>query len=116
MNLPFKPASTIGNYARRTVSWNDDRWLYFKKGDEVSLNTECFLQDWDSRDLSPEEQDQLDDRIDQSEYRLFLLWSQLNDIVQNLKLQKSDYTDDDLDRAIIFYWHRDAFIDIQSCD
>ncbi|MEM9346501.1 MAG: hypothetical protein AAGB26_07780 [Planctomycetota bacterium] len=116
MELPFKPVSTIGEFAKQIVSWNKDGWLFIKKSDELSLGTACYLQDWDGRDLSPEEQDELEDQIAESGYRSLFLWSQLNDIVENIRLQKPDYTDDELDRAINYYLRQDAFIDLRSTE
>ncbi|MEM1356316.1 MAG: hypothetical protein AAGC72_12305 [Planctomycetota bacterium] len=111
-DLPFKPESTIGQYAKLAPSFEEDGWLYIVKNTAVSIDTPCYLQDWDGRDLSPEEQDELEVKIRESGYRLFLLWSQVNDILENLKQQKADFSDEDLSRAISFYYERDAFITI----
>lgn len=112
MNLPLKPASTIGYFAKNLESWNHGSLLFIPIAAPIAFDTPCFQQDWHAKDLSPEEQDDLDDQISAKGLRYFLLWGQLSEIVENLRMQKPVFSDAELLKAIQFYWDRDAFIDL----
>ncbi len=112
MDPQFKGPSTLGRYARRLNQWHEGGWLFIRDDSKVSLETLCVQQAWDDKDLSPEEQEEFDQCIPELGYHYFLEWGQLSDIVGNLEDQRPDFTDSDLEKAILFYWQRDAFIDL----
>ena len=114
MDSFFKNPSTIEHYARHLNEWHDGGWLFIRAGATVALDSHCVLQAWNDTDLSPEEQDEMDSRIPALGYRRFLEWGQLSDILGNLEDQKRDFTDSDLEKAIVFYWQHDAFIDLAA--
>lgn len=112
MEPQFSTPSTIGFYARHLDQWRDGGWLFIRADATVTLDTPCVLQAWNAKDLSPEEQEQFERLIPELGYQYFLEWGQLADIVGNLEQQNPKFTDVDLEKAIIFYWERDAFIDL----
>ena len=114
MEPQFKNPSTLGYYARHLNQWHDGGWLFIRADSKVAFDTPCYLQAWDDKDLSPEEQEEFDRRIPELGYRLFLEWGQLSEIADNLEDQKPDFNDSDLEKAILFYWRRDAFIDLTA--
>ena len=111
----FKSPKSLAHYAHNLKAWENGGWLYIR-GDEISLDTPCLLQDWDERDLTEEEQDELDVVLSKQGYRAFLEWSLLSEIVSNLGAQKPDFDDIWLLRAIGYYWKFDAFIDCERTD
>ena len=110
MQLPLKEASAVGYFAKHLDTWRLGQWLFVPANAEIELDTPCYQQDWDHRDLSPEEQNQIDDVIRSSGLRPFFEWQQINMVVENLRMQKQDYSDSDLIRAIRHYWEHDAYI------
>jgi len=81
------------------------QWLFFAENEEVTLDTSCLAvrEDFD-------EFDEFAEQLEDSNIRSFLSTAQLEDIVENLRLQKADYTDEELLAAVNFYWKNDAFI------
>ncbi|MGB1124195.1 MAG: DUF7716 domain-containing protein [Phycisphaeraceae bacterium] len=110
MELPFKKTSTIGWFARNLAEWQSDGWLFIPKEQSLGLDTPCFLQGWNSRELSPEEQDDLDDQVQKAGLRSFLEWGQIDMIIGNLQAQRPNYSESELLKAIQHYWDRDAYI------
>jgi hypothetical protein len=68
----------------------------------------------ESTELSPEEQDELDEYPETVGLKRFLCLSQLQDIVSNLRQQRPSFSERDLMAAINFYWSNDAFIDLRG--
>lgn len=70
-----------------------------------------YLDDWD---LEPEEYEELEDQVlDQGRgYGNILNTDQIVDIVANLKMQKPNFSDEELEQALNYYSKRDAFIEL----
>ncbi|MEL4287072.1 hypothetical protein AAEH79_19390 [Shewanella xiamenensis] len=64
------------------------------------------------RDLSDAEIDAFEDGLSRSDYGYLLNTDQIEDVIANLKQQKAQPSEQELLEAIIFYYERDAFIDI----
>ncbi len=58
--------------------------------------------------------DEFDVTVDQMGWRSFLCRSQLEEIITNLKLQRAEYSHQELVSAIDYYWTNDAFIDLSN--
>ncbi|MEO0796955.1 MAG: hypothetical protein AAFX93_17495 [Verrucomicrobiota bacterium] len=92
-------------------------WLIFKdlsEQENLSLETEIFPITGNTGELTDDEFIELDDRIVRSGFSNFLNLDQLEDIVDNLNIQKADYNDSELLRAVEHYFSHDAFISIDS--
>lgn len=92
-------------------------WLLFRdvEGEvEISLSTEMFPVTGDTGDLSDEEYEEFDNSIHECGYSNFLNLDQMEDIVSNLKMQKSNYSENELINAIEYYFSHDAFLDIKT--
>ena len=73
-------------------------------GKELNLSSEVYLMDDDDLDLSP--------NIDTDNYVIDM--DVVIDVLGNLYLQKSKYTDQEALKAIKFYIKNDAFINING--
>jgi hypothetical protein len=92
-----------------------DQWLYIPLGvKQIEAQTPCRARIVEAKDLSPEEQDELDEYPESIGLKSFLSFSQLQDIVGNLRQQRPSYSERDLMAAINFYWAKDAFIDLRG--
>jgi hypothetical protein len=88
-----------------------DTWLWIPADTKyLGESTPCIAVS--SLDLSSEEQDQQEAKLEKSGLRCFFDNEQLEDIVVNLQQQKPTYSLAELFLAINFYWQNDAFIDI----
>jgi hypothetical protein len=117
MQPRFKPPRPLRDYVADLPSWCDAGWLYVADDDrQITLDTPCHLRDWDDLELSEEEQNDIADQIPGLGLREFFEWGQLEDIVENLREQRPDFSEDDLERAIQFYYEWDAFIDLEADD
>ena len=67
----------------------------------------------DTRDMSDEEFEEFDRSINKCGFSYFLNQDQLEDILNNLKMQKSDYSKTELVSAIKYYFSHDAFINME---
>jgi hypothetical protein len=84
-------------------------WLFIPTMfEELTLDTLCLAlrDDFD-------EFDEYAEQLESGGLRGFLSSAQLEDIVENLRQQKSDYTDSELIAAVKYYWQNDAFIDLE---
>jgi len=91
------------------------RWsgLYISADEAcISLDTACHPETRDSHDMSEEEIQEVETFADRIGLRLFFNRDQLEDIVANLRQQRSDFTAEELAAAIDFFWQHDAFIDL----
>ena len=92
-----------------------DQWLYIPLGvEQIEAETPCRARLVEDKELSPEEQDQLDEYPETVGLKCFLCLSQLEDIVSNLREQCPSFSERDLMAAINFYWSNDAFIDARG--
>jgi hypothetical protein len=64
------------------------------------------------RDWSNEEIDEFEDSLINNGYCYLLNMDQIEDVIDNLMQQKALPSEQELLEAIIFYYERDAFIDI----
>ena len=90
-------------------------WLIFedsKVNEEITLSIEMYPITGDTGDLSDEEYEEFDESIIRSGYCNFLNLDQLEDIISNLRMQKPEYAESELQSAITHYFKRDAFITI----
>jgi len=114
MDIPFKKEPTVGAFAIEVQLKRDGGWLFIPSGENISLETRCYQQGWVSRELNDVEIDQIEHAIKSTGLRPFFEWGQLAMIIENLRLQKSDFTPELLLQAIVHYWEHDAYISIQS--
>jgi len=90
-------------------------WLVYQdlaEGESLQLTTLLFPIVADMRDLSDAEIDAFEDGLGHSDYGYLLNTDQIEDVIDNLKQQKAQPSEQELLEAIIFYYERDAFIDI----
>lgn len=92
-----------------------DQWLYIPLGvKQIEVETLCRACVIDAKELSPEEQEELDAYPETVGLKGFLCLTQLEDIINNLREQRPSFSEHDLMAAINFYWRHDAFINVQG--
>jgi len=115
LSHPLMQPEPLRDVLARLSELSGDRWLYIASSiTDITLDTPCSARTFDSREASPEERDEFDAMVEQMGLRSFLCGSQLEDIIINLKLQRADYTPQQLAAAIDYYWRHDAFIDVST--
>jgi hypothetical protein len=85
------------------------QWLFISVMiEELTLDTLCLAlrEDFDGFDEYAEQ-------LESGGLRGFLSSAQLEEIVENLRQQMSDYTNSELIAAVKYYWQNDAFIDLE---
>lgn len=90
-------------------------WLVYQdldEGESLQLTTLLFPIVADMRDLSDDEIDAFEDGLGHSDYGYLLNTDQIEDVIDNLKQQKAQPSEQELLEAIIFYYERDAFISL----
>jgi hypothetical protein len=88
------------------------QWLFIPVMiEELTLDTLCLAlrEDFD-------EFDEYTEQLKSGGLHDFLSSAQLEDIVENLRQQKLDYTDSELITAVKYYWKNDAFIDLECIE
>lgn len=86
-------------------------WLYVSEDEErITLSSLCLSTLQDSRELSDEEHDERESAAGKAGIVSFFCRDQLEDIIGNLQAQRSDFSDDQLEKAIQYYWDHDAYI------
>lgn len=86
-------------------------WLLYQGASgDLDGDTEMFPVSGDVWDLSNEQFDWFDAAIRENGYSSFLNLDQLEDVIDNLGLQRQDYSNTDLIDAVKYYFARDAFI------
>jgi hypothetical protein len=88
------------------------QWLFIPVMiEELTLDTLCLAlrEDFD-------EFDEYAGQLKSGGLHDFLSSAQLEDIVENLRQQKLDYTDSELITAVKYYWKNDAFIDLECIE
>ncbi|MFB2638469.1 hypothetical protein ACE02P_10605 [Shewanella bicestrii] len=88
-------------------------WLVYQdleQGESLQLTTLLFPIVADMRDLSDDEIDAFEDGLGRSDYGYLLNTDQIEDVIDNLKQQTAQPSEQELLEAIIFYYERDAFI------
>jgi len=90
-------------------------WLYIAADEsKITLDTFCHPTATDARNMSDEEIQAFEAYAERAGLRSFFCRDQLEEIIENLRLQRSDFTPQHLAAAIDFYWRRDAFIDLST--
>src|SRR5262245_14489624 len=98
-----------------TLRAHPEQWLYVPSGvKQIEAGTPCRACIVDGKELSPEEQDELEDYPETIGLKCFLSLSQLEDIISNLKQQRPSFSEHDLMAAINHYWRHDAFINVHG--
>ena len=90
-------------------------WLVYQdtaENETLQLTTQLLPIVDDLRDWSNEEIDEFEDSLINNGYCYLLNMDQIEDVIDNLKQQKAQPSEQELLEAIIFYYERDAFIDI----
>jgi hypothetical protein len=86
-------------------------WLMIRNATaEMNFASECYPVEIDSRDVSEEEMVAFEAALKAAGYKYFLNRDQIREVIGNLEEQRPDFTPADLERAIDFYWKRDAFV------
>ena len=115
LTQPFEQPRPLRDFLSRLSELPRHIWLYIPTSvTGIASDTPCYATTIDSRDLSPEEHDEFDSLAEQMGLRCFFYRDQLEDIRDNLRLQRSDFSFEQLIAAIDFYWRHDAFIDLSS--
>ena len=115
LDHPFNQAGSLEGILSRLSTLPQHTWLYISRSvSRITLVTECYATTVNSRDRSPDEQDEFDVAAEQAGMRCFFNRDQLVDIQANLAAQRPDFTLDQLVAAIDFYWKHDAFIDLST--
>jgi len=110
----FGPPQPLKRFLE-TMHTLPDQWLYIPLGvKQIEAETPCRACLVEGRELSPEEQDELDEYPETVGLKRFLSLSQLEDIVSNLQQQRPSFSERDLMAAINFYWSNDAFVDVRG--
>lgn len=88
-----------------------DQWLYIPREiSKIDLSTPCYILAIDPHELSPEEQDELDEYLKSVGLSCFLTFTDLEQVAENLRQQRRNASDLDFLGAIDYYWRHDAFI------
>lgn len=104
-------AASLDAWLGRLGQFPGDGWLVIPRAEErLSLETECRPITSSGRELSGEEQEELDELLEQSEWKPFLSDTQLEDILDNLCMQVRNPTTMQVLEAIEHYWRLDAFV------
>lgn len=113
LTQPFEKPRPLRDILSRLSELPSYVWLYIPASlTDITLDTACYANTVDARDLSPDEQDEFDVLAERTGMRCFFCRSQLEDIRANLTFQRPDFTLEQFLVAIDFYWRHDAFIDL----
>jgi hypothetical protein len=115
LTQPFEQPRPLRDFLSRLAELPRHVWLYIPASvTAITLDTPCSATTFDSRDLSPEEQDEVDSLAERTGMRCFFYRGQLEEIHANLSCQCPDFTPEQFITAIDFYWRHDAFIDLST--
>lgn len=92
---------TLLDVVRNTPSLDEYLAIYIPKDSDCELGDKCLLLDYS---------DENDTLYPSYKYLWFI--NTLAYILDNLSQQKSNYTDEDVIRAIKYYYENDAFIEL----
>lgn len=85
-------------------SWKDS--LFFSKEGEWSLDSNCAVLNMD--DL--EDDEEIPPFAFDNNLRYVLTIQEVQDVVKNIRLQNEDCSEEDLIKALLYYYKNDAFI------
>jgi hypothetical protein len=112
---PFENPRPLREFLARLAGLPRHCWLYVPTTvTEITLETPCYATRFDSRDLSPEEQDEFDSFVEQTGMRSLLCVPQLEEVQANLNIQHPEFSLGNLADAVDFYWKHDAFVDLSG--
>jgi len=115
LTKPFEQPRPLGGFLARLSDLPRHVWLYIPaSATNITLDMACLATTFNSRDLSPEEQDEFDSLTVSSGIRCFVCRDQLEEIRANLGLQRPDFSVEEFVTAIDHYWRHDAFIDLSK--
>jgi hypothetical protein len=115
MPNPFSETKRLGLFVEHPDELPEWSWLYIANTvTEITLDTLCLPTATDSSDLNEEEFKEFEAYAESAGLRSFLDGDQLEDIIENLRQQSVDFTQQQLATAIDFYWRHDAFIDLST--
>ena len=90
---PFREAKRLGFFIEHLAELPRWSWLYIaRKETEITLDTLCSPTAADSRDMSEEEIHDFETNAEHSGLRSLFCRDQLRGIIDNLRLQQSDFT------------------------
>ncbi len=115
MKFKIGEGITLRNYLASLNSEESSEWMITDQVD-YSLDMMIFQVHPESWDLDDDEYEKLEDEV-LSQGKGFgnvLNADQLEDIIDNLKMQKSDYSDKELEAAINYYSEHDTFYQVTS--
>jgi hypothetical protein len=91
-------------------------WLYLPATVSWTLESLCLIAE--SEEVPPEEEDDPDAGMPQiakdNELMQVLSVSEVQDLVENVKAQKSDVSDEELFEAFLYYYDNDAYMELKG--
>ena len=103
-----KPLSHFIERLTELPAWS---WLYVSDAtNHVTLALPCYPKTTNSREMSDEESDEFEASVARNGLKCFLSPAQLEDVIDNLRLQRPTHSPNEVLAAIDFYWKHDAFI------
>lgn len=112
---PYCETKRLGFFIDRLSELPRWSWLYIADVEtEITLDTLCLPTATNSRDMSEQEIQEFEAYAKRAGLRSFFNRDQLQDIIENLRQQRADFTPQQLATAIDFYWRHDAFIDLDT--
>lgn len=110
----FGEAKSLGFFIDRPFDLPRYSWLYVPVDlSEVSLNTLCVATAIDAREMSDDEYATFEASAVEAGLKCFLNLDQIEDVLSNLRAQKSDFTRE-VSLAINHYWKHDAFVHLRA--
>lgn len=107
------PPQPLSDFLRCLGEMPRHWWLHIPQDvTHIDLSTPCRPYLINTRDISPEEADELDAYPNSIGLKGFLNPDQLEDIVDNLRQQRPHFSEIQLLAAINYYWNHDAFINL----
>jgi len=111
----FREPCRLGHLVEHLTELPSWSWLYIGADQTaITLDTLCLPTATDSRDMSEEEIQEFEAHAQSNGLRAFFCRDQLQDIIENLRRQRAEFTPQQLAVAIDYYWRRDAFIDLST--
>jgi len=115
LDEPVGPAEPLSAWLGRLGSLPGDGNLLVPHGiGRLTLDTPCRPVLTGGRDMSPQEQDELDALIEQAGLHWFLGEHQLEEVLANVREQAGDAAPDLTLAAVRYYWENDAFLIVKS--
>lgn len=115
MNFEIGEGITLRDYLSTLDSEESSDWMIFNQT-SYSLDMTIYPVYPETWDFEDGEYEELEDTVlsQGKGFGNLLNADQLEDIIDNLKMQKSDYSDRELEAAINYYDENDAFYHVTS--